>query len=231
MWCHLKATKMRSKLQFLMFTGHNNHNFYRPQLVKCVQLAWIPDENNNPELFRCDGSALPSWYLDFRDARTATEVRFEGCALFSALCSHRRVLYWCLHMPPLRSLFHLVGVCVYVCVAQRESFEDALELRVYSSRPCLSLARLSVITNVWSWMSVCLACARVSADEERWSVSKSVQDCVWVGVCWALFKRTHTHKHYAMTRMLHALCTTPGSSKFIILPKRTIKISSVQRSL
>lgn len=86
---------------------------------------------------------------------------------------------------------------------------------------------------------------------ERWGVWVNpcrIAGCVWVGVCWALFKKKTTHTLFAVacTRacILHAFAgvcgvenpltdihTTPGSSMFIILPKRTIKISSVRRNL
>lgn len=82
-------------------------------------------------------------------------------------------------------------------------------------------------------------------------VSESVQDCrqcVSGSMLSSVQEKTHT---YTLCRSTHAcmyiICfcrcvfgvenpltdmhTTPGSSVFIILPKRTIKISSVRRNL
>lgn len=81
-----------------------------------------------------------------------------------------------------------------------------------------------------------------------WVYPCRIAGTVWVGVCWALLKKKNTHTLFAVACtcecILHAFVgmygvenpltgihTTPGSSMFIILPKRTIKISSVRRNL
>lgn len=156
MWCHLKSTKMRSQLHFLMFTGHNNHRFYWPQLVRCVQLAWIPDENNlthQSKAFQMQWIGVT--FLLFGFPRRSYRYRsalwrlrpFLFFSFFSALRSHHRVPYWCLHTPPLRSLFHLVGVCALrrECVLRMRWISVfTLLVLVFPPCGCLSLPMFEV---------------------------------------------------------------------------------------
>lgn len=143
--------------------------------------------------------------------------------------------------------------------APREHFEDVLDLCVYFPGPVFPV-RLSVITDVWSWMSGCFAPARACAGEGGgWGGEEGKGGvCEWIRAGlqtvreWEYAKlcsRKNTpHTLFADPRthacILHAFAgvfgvenpladihTTPGSSVFIILPKRTIKISSVRRNL
>lgn len=134
---------------------------------------------------------------NFRDSDSTLLQPTEGAFWFffpPSVLLPSRCSYWCLHMPPLCSLFHFIGVCAHMCsplcnrahgcqCAPWEHFEDVLDLCVYFPRPVFPV-RLSVITDVWSWMSGCFAPARACVG--RWGcvrrgkvgcVSESVQDC------------------------------------------------------
>lgn len=138
-----------------------------------------------------------------------------------------RCSYWCLHMPPLCSLFHFIGVCAHLCSPLRnrargcERHESILRMCWISvftfpvpsfPRDCLSLLMFEVgCRAVLHPRAHVLGGGGGVWGGERWGVWVNpcrIADSAWVGVCWALFKKKHTHTLFADPRtracILHA---------------------------
>lgn len=163
------------------------------------------------------------------------------------------VLFVPLHWGVCSCVFAAMQPCAWMRVRTMRAFWGCVGSLCLLSSSCLPRA---TVCHYWCLkLDVRLLCTRARtcarADGEKVGcVSESVQDCrqcvsgSMLSSVQERKKTTHIHSLQLHACILHAfvgVCgvenpltdihTTPGSSMFIILPKRTIKISSVRRNL